>query len=668
MGEARNNYANLTGGTLRGDSFSPETTRRSNKFFSKRNMKNVNSFGSTNQRISEYIAIAEVFRSTSALRKLYEKGVLVSNEMQERVQSIVNADEAKNYRSFLPGNAGLSSTAEMLNMPEEAVEETSQIMLGKIQSPKKGTESQLDTEGTRTIDVMASGEPAYPTEQGENFTVKEGTIESELEVEAAVKQAKLEQLRGFQRTMADVEEQYAEERVARLRMAEMGYEGVTSEEDERRIEMRANRVKEIMRKNFESMLEENDEGEGLPAPSNIFSITSMNTCLELLTKSIATLVDATDEICVTTTFKTDGEPVTLFPCTRALQTHSAYSKEVHETVVNHLKHFQCGEKAILEGGTEEVNNLRRRFLLCKDQLIAEEQKLSASEEHLEALLKRLINLHQRCDMWETSIFGREIEPEVSEENDPPRDWEVPQLDDVLCAAPLSIVPASPSALSPVSTVDMSLQRFQEAVNAASSSQLSPSLSNPSNKPSPDLQLKLEDDCEAYVATSWGNPYVVKARKREQALFNSAMQNMSSKNDCVSPRFHLNSTISDLSPSFQNSVSLKAGRSWGMSVLLNESEEVQRTAHARRLALLQSLLRSLPSINFVPKELPEANTSRILNLSFFENEPESENKELTETSKEAEEKRRATRQSIQALIRHTTQQLEELDLEKRRNER
>eukprot|EP00796_Vickermania_ingenoplastis_P013223 gene13223-9069_t len=593
-----------------------------------------------------YVAATELLRNFTERRVLYDRGAAVSGEMHDRVRSIAEAEDAKKFRLFLPTGNDFSDEGSLGDeLAEEDVQEASQKLLNRpTASPAPESEMQSNSH-------FDMGLPPEDDADNQAIALKQMGEDELVTAQIASKQEKLEQLRSFQRAMAEIMDQFEEERIIRENLVAAGHQDATSDEYERKTANRAEKVKEAMRANFEALIADNEEVEVPPEVTSAFSIQNMSTGMELLGKSIATLIEATDEICVTSTFKTEGEPASIFLCVKALRTHAPYSKRVHELIMGHLQHYEIGEQAILEGGTAEINRLRETFLQCKDRLIIEEQKLKTAEEHREALRKRLLSTHQRCDMWEAILLQRDA-PRIYTEmtrkaTDTPAgsDGTRDQGDgtqasnskgdvSLVSSAPMSGKPSpNQSATGPH---DATMTSGKESRNQTTIS----SLKRMSRSTLQDTAL--EEAYEIQVASSWGNPYVNKARQYEQACLGGRMPSRASDRiPALSPRSLVGSGL-DVSHSTTSQLTVDGKR----SIARMEDEEILMTAYSRRLALLQSLMRTIPATTFteVPgkhKKTNSISSGEASKSSFCDSD---------------EQMRRETRLSIQRLIRYTTQQL------------
>lgn len=616
------------------------SSRNTTSTFSRSKMTDAQRFNATKGSASAYQAATELLRNFTDRRVLYDRGALVAQEMHDRVRAICEAEDAKKIRLFLPsGNGG----GEEGDGPgggggggklEDEVSEASQKMLGQSGGGSPQPESERSGGGFSS-EFEFDEELTLETAGNQDINLKQLGETEIIESQVIAKQDKLEQLRSFQRAMAEIMDQFEEEKTLRENLRATGRQDATSDEYEKKARDRADRVKEAMRANFEALIADNEEVEVPPDASHAFSIHNLSTAMELLGKSIATICEATDEICVTSTFKTEGEPASIFLCVKALRTHVPYSRKTHEQILGHMTHYELGEKAILEGGTSEINRLRENFLQCKDTLIVEEQKLKAAEDHREALRKRLLNIHQRCDMWENILLQRDsprmyVELLRSKRSESPADNNESPLDDVF---------------SPKSTHSAAFSSFGSLPHegTASSNKFNSPVQRRYTRVASVVDTDLEEAYETQVARSWGNPYVQKARQYEQACLNRMQSRMQGRMQPTSMS-NLGTNLSSSDPSqslFPAHSSLDPSRA---SPGPMEDEETLLTSYARRLALLQSLSRTIPASTFIHKDG--------LSSELSDDYSGARRRSTTE-----EQVRKETRLSIQRLIRYTAQYLQ-----------
>ncbi|KAK7199809.1 hypothetical protein NESM_000027900 [Novymonas esmeraldas] len=143
-----------------------------------------------------------------------------------------------------------------------------------------------------------------------------------------------------------------------------------------------------------------------PAPPQIFSTNAFAVTMEYLSNSVACVTRVADEVCVATTFRSRTDRVLLQPHLDSLQKWMSQAERCMDATQRHLRHFQAGEVAVLEGGAYELNSLREQTLLLKESLTAQEQKVKATEEAKVSLLHRLREISRRCHLWETHLLHR----------------------------------------------------------------------------------------------------------------------------------------------------------------------------------------------------------------------------------------------------------------------
>lgn len=260
------------------------------------------------------------------------------------------------------------------------------------------------------------------------------------------KGAKLEHLRGVQRTLAELDElaeekrqnwekRFRKQRESIQRRSELSGTG-SSDAFPSEIDLESNDLdhtataaptqglrgtnleveSEELRNAFNALVNKgNDDqlaGEDMvampppPSPPARFTSTALPVTLECLGDSLVALVEVTDNVCVLATFKTREEPVNLNPHMQSLMSHVVYSQKALLAAVRHLERFIIGEKALLEGGSFEVNSLREQFLMHKEALTAQEQREKQLEDVRNGLHTRLQLLCGRLAMWEEVFFGR----------------------------------------------------------------------------------------------------------------------------------------------------------------------------------------------------------------------------------------------------------------------
>ncbi|CAJ1011342.1 hypothetical protein Q4I28_006655 [Leishmania naiffi] len=141
-----------------------------------------------------------------------------------------------------------------------------------------------------------------------------------------------------------------------------------------------------------------------PAPLHVFSTNAFAVTLEYLSDSIACIAHLADEVCVATTLRSRTDPVNLVPHLDSLRKWIAQAERCLDTAQRHLRHFQLGEVALLEGGQYEVNSLREQTLLLKESLTAQEQKVKTMEEAKVSVRHRLHEIRRRCYLWEAHLL------------------------------------------------------------------------------------------------------------------------------------------------------------------------------------------------------------------------------------------------------------------------
>ena len=154
---------------------------------------------------------------------------------------------------------------------------------------------------------------------------------------------------------------------------------------------------------------EQDAAYRPPAPPQVFSTSALALTLEYVSDSVASLARIADEVCVATTFHARSKRVSLVPYLRSLEKWTAQAERSLETAQRHLRHFQVGETAVLEGGAFEVNSLREQTLLLKETLTAQDQQVKSTMEAKAAVQHRLREIRQRCRMWESHLLHRSAE-------------------------------------------------------------------------------------------------------------------------------------------------------------------------------------------------------------------------------------------------------------------
>ncbi|CAG9580337.1 conserved hypothetical protein [Leishmania major strain Friedlin] len=151
---------------------------------------------------------------------------------------------------------------------------------------------------------------------------------------------------------------------------------------------------------------EQDAAYRPPAPLQMFSTSAFAVTLEYLSNSLACIAHIADEVCVATTFRSRADPVVLLPHLESLQKWVAQAERCLDTAQRHLRHFQSGEAALLDGGAYEVNSLREQALLLRESLTAHEQKVKTVEEAKVSVLHRLREVSRRCYLWEAHLLHR----------------------------------------------------------------------------------------------------------------------------------------------------------------------------------------------------------------------------------------------------------------------
>lgn len=741
--------------------------------------------GRGEKHVSSYTEATVLLRTLSERCKIFDKGAVVSKEMQDHVQSIAEAEDARKCRAFIPNlqEAVSLENGEMDEGESEgyslksrrtdrkiAKNDSSQKVSGEASVVRPNTirkKREWDTMPMETrSDLSSSGhnsgelvetdfmeklmeedgyvsmglsegfesftgvsdrvnrEEALPLpgsdistkrrmkgggQKDEPISVNQRTDAEIIELQVSQKQERLDELRSFQRAIVDVEDRFDEERANREALQAAGH-NATSEEYEERMKSRGERIKKAMRDNFELLFDDAEDLYAPPDPSSAFSIENMTQTLGSLGKSLATLVEATDEICTTATFKTEGDPVSIFLCTKALRLFTPYAKTLLEHALLHLSHFESGESGILEGAVEEVNRQRETFLLCKDQLVVEEQNLKAAIDHRQSLLKRLRGTHDRCDMWEKVLFHRVFSPNPLE-----------KLETMLCGMDGVGISTSPQNLESRfrigSTAESFMRSSSQASNFSQENLFSPPVANNGRErelnrriskdvgPLSKIGTGVEDAYEAHVAQVWGNPYVQKAKQYEKDCVSatvarpfSQLPPLTSSTSVPSQKSYSHSLIAlpaglsasalDTAKSPQTSAMGHSfpldknvnDRNGGRSENSEHENDVMQTMLTRQLQLLQELLRTIPATIFssdfseAGKHVSERSLQNLRNnFSRSASEKDSKVVESTDNSSSvnvlcgeksstndtidaSKQTRVEVRQSIQRLIRYTTQEL------------
>lgn len=740
--------------------------------------------GGGGKHVSSYTAATVLLRTLSERCKIFDKGAVLSKEMQDHVQSIAEAEDARKCRAFIPnlqeatsleseemdrGSEGyglkgrrtdrntlkngisqkgsgeacvvrpsttreekewaatpMRARSDLSNCDHESGEVVEADLTEKLEEEDghasfsvsenfgsfTGASDRANREETLLVpgsEISTKRKMKGGGQKNEQISVNQRTDAEIIELQVSQKQERLDVLRSFQRAIVDVEDRFDEERAGREALQAAGH-NATSEEYEEKMKARGECMKKAMRENFELLFDDAEDLYAPPEPSSAFSIENMTQTLGALGKSLATLVEATDEICTTATFKTEGDPVSIFLCTKALRLFTSYAKTLLEQAMLHLLHFESGERGILEGAVEEVNRQRETFLLCKDQLVVEEQNLKVAVEHRQSLIKRLRGTHERCDMWEKVLFHRDFFPNPLE-----------VLEGMLCGLDGVRIPTTPQCVesgyrigSPAESVMRSASHasnffpenfYSPAVERNDHERESNRRISKEVEPLSRIGRSVEDAYEAHVAQVWGNPYVHKAKQYEKACASAAIAHRLSllpppfpSTSVSSQKSYSHSLIAlpaglsvsalDITKSPQTSVlghSFPLGKNAndkaGSSSENSESDdEIMQTMLTRQLQLLQGLLRTIPATIFSTdpsgegKNLVERSLQSLRNnFSRSGNEKDTKVVESTDNSSStsvlcgekfpaknttdvSKQTRVEVRQSIQRLIRYTSQEL------------
>lgn len=147
-----------------------------------------------------------------------------------------------------------------------------------------------------------------------------------------------------------------------------------------------------------------EERVELPMPPGIFSSNAFALTLEYLSEAFSNIMLCADELCMTTTFRSRDERIDPVPHLSALSTWLEQAKRCIDTSMQHLKHFETGEAAVLDGAEFEVNSLREQTLQLKETLTAQDQKRRSKEETLNTIIYRLRETNRRCVMLDEYVL------------------------------------------------------------------------------------------------------------------------------------------------------------------------------------------------------------------------------------------------------------------------
>ncbi|EAN87883.1 hypothetical protein C3747_121g59 [Trypanosoma cruzi] len=353
----------------------------------------------------------------------------------------------------------------------------------------------------------------------------------------------------------------------------------------------------------------------LPAPPELFTSTSLAFALEALATSVSKIITATDKILVHLALLSRNNSPSVFKEMNVFLLYSKHAWRCYTSVLQHLKQHEVCAKALQDATFQELSSMREQFLVRKEMLTAQEQKLKVSEEHLRAMRLRLNNLDAQCRMWSGVLLNIPTppllvpSPTASRRISVTRERESPSLI-------RSLTNGSPSFAPRVSTVGNFPAQRKSSVRVYTPLVLQ-NIESLSSVSSTEEELESHlDNMEVKVARFWSNPYVMKAqqcagriwRQRHQAqrertptLIEVMGLPTPSRKESI---HHLGSSLliaSDLNRLSVHGSLYKGGHT---------AEGVDKaTAEARLMSLLRSLLRLASSVTGQTEATASSSTAK-----------------------------------------------------------
>ncbi|EKF33297.1 hypothetical protein MOQ_002843 [Trypanosoma cruzi marinkellei] len=260
----------------------------------------------------------------------------------------------------------------------------------------------------------------------------------------------------------------------------------------------------------------------MPAPPEVFNSTSLAFALEALATSVSKIIAATDNILVHLALLSRNNSPAVFKEMNVFLLHSKHAWSCYTSVLQHLKQHEVCAKALQDATSQELSSMREQFLVRKEMLTAQEQKLKVSEEHLRATRHRLNNLDAQCRMWSGVLPNIPTLPILvpspisSRRISLSRERESGSLVRSLTNRTPSFTPR----LSPVG--NFSAQR-KSSVRVYTPLVLQ-NVDSVSSASSTEEELESRvDNMEVKVARFWSNPYVMKAQQCAERIWRQRNQ-------------------------------------------------------------------------------------------------------------------------------------------------
>ncbi|CAD2216217.1 hypothetical protein AGDE_15854 [Angomonas deanei] len=325
-----------------------------------------------------------------------ERGLRIHEEATDLLEGYSEKrkvfQRAKELTKVMKGRA--DDVAEM--------EERNQLLRGAGGADHLVEELQAKTVGAKDAHSPSNREDYGVTD---GFNVQAGEEENDtLGLESLEKVGKIQKLRSYQKSLTELDDAEEEEKRKRKRAgaSQSNSNNASFYRRKNELSVQSSQVSaEELRKKFNALFGKNEERGNLPPePPTTFTSAALGTTLEYLYRSISTIEEATNIICVTATFKSKDESATIAAPLRGLNENVAYAKACYEVLLSHLRHFESGQRALLDSGSSEVTALREQFLQKKETLTADQQKEKSLLEVRNGLKTKLLHLNKRCALWE----------------------------------------------------------------------------------------------------------------------------------------------------------------------------------------------------------------------------------------------------------------------------
>lgn len=386
--------------------------------------------------ISKTMLLGESVTSNSALKgsgnQMYNmqnftsSAALALRSKQEQRSRLVQKEATNVYDTYARQRKAFQNASQLASEMKTKVDDIAdnQQLYGDTNNVDHGQlaseiEAQLQEHENRN-----AGSHNVSTDEadgGEGIEVGVNENEEEiLDAQMRAKSKRIQKLRAMQRTLIGMDEAEEDERrkqhlaINRGRTADASVPGSHNAATNAH-KTTAREVRDV----FEGMFNEKHSSDLPPDPPTVFTTTALGSAIECINESLSTIIDATDVICVTATFKGKDESAVITPAVQALQKHIPYARRCYAIALSHLSHFESGERAVLEGGNAEINSLREQFLKRKEELSTEEQKEQVTLELLNGLKTRLLNQQKRVDLYEkmVDLYDAYAAQEIEAEHD-----------------------------------------------------------------------------------------------------------------------------------------------------------------------------------------------------------------------------------------------------------